>query len=262
VASIDLRGVSKEYQLGEQRLVVLRDLTLHIASGEFVAVVGQSGCGKSTALNLISGLEPCTTGTIEINGRRVVPSDRGGPRIGFVFQQPRLLPWKTLVGNAEYALAGTGIPRARWPEIITSYVDLVKLTGFERAYPRQLSGGMQARGGLLRACVIDPDVLLMDEPFSGLDEFTARHMRAEAVQLWQKTRRTTVLVTHSIGEAVTLAQRVVVLASRPGRIFAEHQVDLPYPRPIFDAARLPIEQAILESLERAQPPSPAETAPG
>lgn len=251
MAAIEVRGVTKVYALGDRRLGAVQDMTFRIGSGEFVALVGQSGCGKSTTLDLISGLEACTAGAIEVEGRRVVPGERGGPRIGFVFQQPRLLPWKTVAGNAEYALAGTDISRPRWRELLAQYTDLVGLTGFEQAYPRQLSGGMQARAALLRAYVIEPDVLLMDEPFSGLDEITARRMRDEVVRLWQKTQRTTLLVTHSISEAATLAQRVLVLTARPGRVFAEHAVLLPYPRPIFDAARLPIEQAILASLESA-----------
>jgi NitT/TauT family transport system ATP-binding protein len=222
VGIITLQDVSKEYVLpGGERLRVLDRINFGIAHGTFNSILGPSGCGKSTILNLIAGLDQHTSGSLLVAGK---------PRIGFVFQQPCLLNWRTIVENVELPLESEAMDAAERRRIANRYLGLVGLRGYENYYPLKLSGGMQQRASIARALAIEPEILLMDEPFSGLDEWTARKMRQELMRIWQETRKTIVFVTHSISEAVFLSQQILIVSPKPAKVFKTVSVDLPYPR--------------------------------
>jgi len=229
VETITLRDVVKDYPLpGGARLKVLDRVSFEIAGGTFNSIVGPSGCGKSTLLSLIAGLDEPTSGSISVGG--------GRPRIGFVFQQSRLLNWRTILDNVALPLEQTSLNRSERQDRSRHYLQRVGLEGYEQYFPLQLSGGMQQRASIARALAIDPDVLLMDEPFSGLDEWTARRLREELIRIWQETQKTVVFVTHSIGEAVFLSQQVVIVSPKPATIFKRVPVALGYPRRYDDLA--------------------------
>jgi NitT/TauT family transport system ATP-binding protein len=202
-------------------------LALDIAEDEFVAVVGPSGCGKSTLLYLLGGFLPLLQGQILINGRKVAAP---GPDRGIVFQHFALFPWKTVRQNVLYGLERKKMDAALRRKLAQKYIDLVKLTGFEDSWPAQLSGGMKQRVAIARTLVTDPDVLLMDEPFGALDAQTRSLLQEELLAIWGATRKTVLFVTHDVHEAVLLADRVVVMTARPGRIKTIVNVTLPRPR--------------------------------
>jgi NitT/TauT family transport system ATP-binding protein len=208
-------------------LEALRGIALSVARGEFIAVVGPSGCGKTTFLRIVAGLEPATAGEVVLDGR--VVRAPGGDR-GFVFQNDSLLPWRTVFANAVIGceVAGTLGPAER--KRTMDLLKLVGLEGFEHYHPRQLSGGMRQRVNLARALAIDPEVLLMDEPFAALDAQTREIMQTELLRIWNEGRKTVLFVTHQIDEAVFLADRVLVFARRPGRLQEEVKIALPRPR--------------------------------
>jgi len=210
-------------------LTVLDDIDLTVAPGEFVSLVGPSGCGKTTFLRIIAGLEPCEQGDIRIDGQRVT---RPGVDRGFVFQADSLLPWRTVLGNALIGLEVNGARNNETRRRTRSILHLVGLGGFENYYPRQLSGGMRQRVNLARALAVNPEVLLMDEPFSALDAQTREIMQTELVRIWSNGRKTVLFITHQIDEAVYLSDRVVVFSRRPGRINEIVKVELPRPRPL------------------------------
>ena len=220
---LTIHGVSKAYDA----LQVLEDIELAVAPGEFVSLVGPSGCGKTTLMRIVAGLESCERGEIRIDGRSVT---RPGIDRGFVFQSDSLLPWRTVMDNALIGLEvnGTRVSDAR--RRTESLLKLVGLKGFEKYYPRQLSGGMRQRVNLARALAVDPQVLLMDEPFSALDAQTREIMQTELTRIWSSGRKTVLFVTHQIDEAVYLSDRVVVFSRRPGRISEIVKVDLARPR--------------------------------
>ena len=225
--SIEIEGLAKVFRRGETKTHALAGIDLQVAGGEFLAVVGPSGCGKSTLLRLIAGLIPPSAGRIAIAGRAVA-----GPEteLGIVFQKPVLLEWRTVLGNvllqAEMRRldAGAHLERAR------RLLAAVGLADFEDRYPHELSGGMQQRAAIVRALLHDPPLLLMDEPFGALDALTREQMRIDLEELWLSTEKTVVFITHSIDEAVLLADRVMVMSPRPGRIERIIDVDLPRPR--------------------------------
>jgi ABC-type nitrate/sulfonate/bicarbonate transport system, ATPase component len=206
-----------------QQVVALEDVSLTVREQEFVALVGPSGCGKSTLLNLVGGLLGPSSGRIYVDG---LEEDRD-PAVGMVFQDIGLFPWRTVAGNIAYGLEEAGFGEAERAERVKYYSDLVGLTGFEGAYPHQLSGGMRQRVGIARALAIQPDMLLMDEPFSALDAQTRTLMQEELLRIWCATRLSTLYVTHNIQEAVYLADRVIVLSRRPGRIVSVIAIELP-----------------------------------
>jgi NitT/TauT family transport system ATP-binding protein len=224
---LEARGLSKAFRKGELRVEALRDLSLRIRAGEFVSIVGASGCGKTTLLRLLDGLLEPTSGTVLIDGREVT---RPGPDRGFVFQQDRLFPWRTVEGNTllgpEMQRKATGAARG----LARQFLRLVGLDGFDGYYPHELSGGMRQRVNLARALAVEPEVLLMDEPFASLDAQTREIMQAELLRIWRETGKTVVFVTHQIDEAVYLSDRVLVLTVRPGRLKEEVAIDLPRPR--------------------------------
>ena len=220
-----LRGVGKTFPNGTR---ALERLDLTIRPGEFVAVLGASGCGKSTALRIIAGLTEPTDGVVEW------PSTGGDARrdnrIGFVFQEPTLMPWATVFNNVHLPLSLKAVPADQaYPRVIAAIAG-VGLQDFTYTYPRELSGGMRMRVSIARALVTEPRLLLMDEPFAAIDEITRFKLNDDLLRMWQTLRTTVVFVTHSVFESVYLANRVVVMAARPGRVFTELTVDAPYPR--------------------------------
>ncbi len=226
-AAVRLGKVAKRFQHAGRTTEVLEGIDLDIAPGAFVSIVGASGCGKSTLLRLIAGLERPTAGSVTVAGR---PVTGPGPDRGLVFQDHRLFPWLTVAENVELGLKGTPTPRAERRRIVADLVRLVRLEGFEAALPRQLSGGMAQRAAIARALAASPPVLLMDEPFGALDALTRMHLQAELQRIWEERRMTVVLVTHDIGEAVYLSDRIHLMAARPGRIDQVFQVDAIRPR--------------------------------
>ncbi|MFI0859603.1 ABC transporter ATP-binding protein [Streptomyces smyrnaeus] len=205
----------RTHSLREGELTALDGIDLHVATGEFLVVVGPSGCGKSTLLELLSGLSRPTAGRILLDGEQVT-----GPGLdrGIVFQQYALLPWRTALGNVEFGLEATSVPRRERAAHAREYLDLVGLAGFTDRHPHELSGGMRQRVAIARSLAYDPDVLLMDEPFAALDAQTRESLQEELLRIWQRTGKTVVFITHGIEEAVYLGQRVAVMTSRPGRI--------------------------------------------
>ena len=226
--TIMCRGVSKVYQTLEgERIHALDGIDLAVREGEFVSVVGPSGCGKSTLLRLIAGTLPGSAGEIRVRGTPVE-----GPRrdIGIVFQTATLLPWRNVLQNALLPVHVQGLDRQRYGARAEQLLRMVGLAGFERKYPFELSGGMQQRVSITRALVHDPAVLLMDEPFGALDALTREQMNLELQRIWAAAGKTVFLITHSISEAVFLADRVIVMSARPGRILTELNVTFPRPR--------------------------------
>ena len=210
-----------------RHLTVLDDISFEVPAHGIVAVLGPNGSGKSTLLRLVSGLLAPDSGAIAIDGQPVADADQ---RVGLVFQEPRLLPWRTAVDNVCFPLELAGVGRTERRERARALLDLVGLAAFERAYPHQLSGGMRQRVAIARALARDPHILLLDEPFSALDALTRERFNAELLELWQRTGTTILIVTHSIAEAVFLADEVVVLSARPGRVAARVAVPLGRPR--------------------------------
>jgi NitT/TauT family transport system ATP-binding protein len=228
VPKLEARGLYKQFYRGNSRMDALYDVNLAIQPGEFVAVLGASGCGKTTLLRIIDGLEQATAGELLIDGT----ASRGtGIDRGFVFQQDNLLPWRNVLRNVMFGLELQRRPRAETKAQAMQYIDMVGLSGFEKHYPHELSGGMRQRVNLARAFTISPDVLLMDEPFAALDAQTREVMQTELLRIWRQAAggRTVVFVTHQIDEAIFLADRIVVMTARPGRI--KEVIDVPFPRP-------------------------------
>jgi NitT/TauT family transport system ATP-binding protein len=223
---VALDGVGKAFTNG---VVALDRLHLGVRLGEFVSLLGPSGCGKSTALRIIAGLSEPTSGTVE--WREAVPADDGANprRIGFVFQEPTLMPWATVAGNVRLPLKLKGL-EPDTPARVTAALERVGLAGFAASYPRELSGGMKMRTSIARALVTEPELLLMDEPFAALDEITRFRLNDDLLALWRALGKTVVFVTHSVFESVYLSQRIVVMTPRPGRVFTELVIDAPHPR--------------------------------
>jgi NitT/TauT family transport system ATP-binding protein len=216
-AAVDVRRASVVYPSADAPVHALSDIDLTIAQGEFVSLIGPSGCGKTTLLRVIADLEPITSGQVLVNG--LTPHDaRLARAYGYVFQAPALFPWRTVLANVMLPLQIQGRDKAAAEAIAREQLGRVGLTGFERKYPWQLSGGMQQRVSIARALGFEPKILMMDEPFGALDEITRDGLNDQLQQLWQRERRTVVFVTHSIAEAVYLSTRIVVMSPRPGRI--------------------------------------------
>jgi ABC-type nitrate/sulfonate/bicarbonate transport system ATPase subunit len=221
---IEVRSVSKTFQTRGGRVPVLDDLSFSVADGEFVAVIGPSGCGKSTLLSVLAGFERPDSGEVRVDDEPVREPRRKGI---FIFQQPSLFPWLDLEQNVVFGLNGQ--PAETRQSLVTHYIALVGLDGFERAFPNQLSGGMQQRAELARALIVKPEILYLDEPFGALDALTRLRMRSELLRILSRERHTVLLVTHDVEEALQLADRVLVLSARPARI--QHVVELKVPRP-------------------------------
>jgi NitT/TauT family transport system ATP-binding protein len=230
-ASIALEGVSLSVRVRGESVEILRDVSLRVAAGEFVCLLGPSGSGKSTILNLVAGLARPTTGQVQHDGARVAGP---GPDRAVVFQDAALFPWLTLKQNVEFPLKLRGVPAAERAARGEELLRLVHLWRFQDRHPHELSGGMRQRGAIARALASDPAVLLMDEPFAALDAQTREILQGEVERIWRATKKTVIFVTHNVREAVRLADRVVMLATRPGRILHEELIELPRPRALND----------------------------
>ena len=220
-------GIEKTYLSRDGELKALKDISLQIFAGEFVSLVGPSGCGKTTLLRILGGLLQAENGMIRIDSQALTQPRQ---EIGFVFQNPTLMPWRTVLRNVTLPLEVRGENGDEHKKRAMELLDLVGLLGFENSYPHELSGGMQQRVAIARALVYDPSILLMDEPFGSLDAITRSQMNLELLRIWQATGKTIVMVTHNIGEAIFLADRVLIMSARPGHIQAAVPVDLPRPR--------------------------------
>ncbi len=225
---IHLQQISKTYRTQRNDFVVaLEDIDLEVRENEFVTLVGPSGCGKSTLLKLVAGLVPATHGTIRIRDQTI---DKPFSDVGFVFQNAVLLPWRTVLENVLFSIEMLNLERRKYLPQAHKLLQLTGLQGFEDKYPRELSGGMQQRVAICRALIHDPSLLLMDEPFGALDAMTREEMSFELLRIWEERRKTILFVTHSIPEAILLADRVVVMTPRPGRIARVLEINLPRPR--------------------------------
>ncbi len=226
-AVIEIKGVSKTYRTSDGEVPSLRSIDIDVHDGEFIVVVGPSGCGKTTLLRMIAGLLPPSEGEIRVEGRVVTRPHRD---VGIVFQSPLLLPWRRVLDNVMMPVEVKRLPRDIYLQRARELIKTAGLEGFERKYPWQLSGGMQQRVAICRALVHDPKIMLMDEPFGALDAMTRERMNVELQRIQRETRKTVVLITHSIPEAVFLADRVLVMTQRPGAIAATYEVTLARPR--------------------------------
>lgn len=244
-AALAFRNVSKTFRTREAMVTALDGVTVEMPAHSFTAVVGPSGCGKSTLLHIAAGLDTRFEGTLEIS--------ESASRQSYLFQAPRLLPWLTAAQNVALVLEARNEPHAKAMQAAEGYLNLVGLKGSEHRYPGHLSGGMQQRVAMARALAIEPELMLMDEPFAALDELSARRLRAEVVELCRRSPRTVLFVTHNVTEAAFLADRVLVMSARPGRIVAEIAVPLPHPRDYDDPGIAEIAREVMRHLNLASP---------
>jgi NitT/TauT family transport system ATP-binding protein len=258
MATIEISGVSKVFKDPKRKadVVALDDINLQVAKNEFLCLLGPSGCGKSTLLNMIAGFEKPSAGTVTVDGQLITApgSDRG-----VVFQQANLMPWLPIWENVAFHLLLRGGQKAVRRETAQRYIDMVGLTGFENHYPSELSGGMNQRVGIARALLMNPQVILMDEPFGALDEQTRMDMQNELVRIWQEHQGTIVFVTHGIDEALTLGTHVAVMSARPGRIREIIPIDLSRPRDITSPQFNETKRHILDLLRAERADSSLET---
>jgi NitT/TauT family transport system ATP-binding protein len=257
--------VTRSFSIGRGHdVVAVQDFSLDVAAGELVCLLGASGCGKTTMLNMFAGFIQPTAGRMLLHGEPII---RIEPRCGVVFQSYALFPWKTVQGNVEFGLRMRRVPAAERRRRAAQFIELVRLTGFERHYPAELSGGMQQRVTLARILAADPEVLLMDEPFAALDAMTRQEMQEELLRIQETSRKTVVFITHSIDEALILADRIVVMSARPGRVKAILDNTLPRPRHVSiqlspDYAELKARIWDLVESEVHRPPSQASVRQG
>jgi len=252
MVKLSIEHLSKRYwfEREDREVLALNDVSLAVEEGEFVAIVGPSGCGKTTLLNIVAGLLPYEEGTVSIDGKRA-----NGPGVdrAVVFQHSSLLPWRTIAGNVRYGMEmQRRFDEATMRQRADHFVKMVGLSGFERHFPNELSGGMQQRVNLARALAADPKVLLMDEPFAALDAQTREFMQAELLKIWSQDRKTVLFITHQINEAVYLADRVAVMSARPGRLKGIFKIPFGRPRTLSlkrDPQFLEIEDSIWQLIE-------------
>ena len=232
---IDVRGLSKAFKVDGRTLAAVDDVSFTVKKGEFVAFLGPSGSGKSTVLNMIAKLLQPTSGSIFIDGE-ASRARQANSKVGYVFQKDNLFPWKTIADNIGYGLELRGISKRDRQDRVAASLDQAGLTEFANAYPSALSGGMRQRAALMRTLIVEPEILLMDEPFGALDTHTKIDMHEVLLKLWDRAQQTVLFVTHDLAEALTLADRIIMFSARPGRIKDMYEVDLPRPR---DAVKLP-----------------------
>jgi NitT/TauT family transport system ATP-binding protein len=242
---LQIEGIRKEFSAGAVPVVALAAVDLSIERGEFVTLVGPSGCGKSSLLTLISGLAPPSAGRIRIAGRDITGTDRA---VGFITQQDNLFPRRTVIDNVALALELAGVGAAERRREAARWIKRVGLEGFEQAFPHQLSGGMRQRANIIRTLIYEPSVILMDEPFGPLDAQTRLSLQALLLSIWETQRSTVLFVTHDLTEAIALADRVVLMSARPGRIVRADRVDIPRPRDIFHLHDLPEFRRLYDAL--------------
>ena len=226
LVKLKIDNVYKEYQGRNGKVVALNGVNLDIAENEFICVVGPSGCGKSTLLNIIAGLLEPTSGAVYLDGKQI---EGTGVERGVVFQQYALFPWRTVIKNVMFGLEMKKVPKDQAEEIARKYIKAVGLEGFEHSYPKELSGGMKQRVAI-RAYAANPEVLLLDEPFGALDAQTRVQLQTELLNTWEQEKKTCFFITHDVDEAIILAQRVIIMSARPGRIKRIVDIDIPYPR--------------------------------
>lgn len=224
---IEISGVTHEFEKKDGKFLALDTVNLNVEQNEFICVVGPSGCGKTTLLNIIAGLCKPTTGTVKVRGELVTGPGKGK---GVVFQQYALYPWLTVEKNVEFGMRMKGVPKAERAEIAKKYIDLVGLSKFAKAYPKELSGGMKQRVAIARAYATAPEVLLMDEPFGALDAQTRAQLQENLLKTWEQERKTCFFITHDVEEAVLLATKIIIMSAGPGHITEIVPVTLPYPR--------------------------------
>ncbi len=251
------QDVSKVFEAGEHKVHALESVSFDVFPHEFLCIVGPSGCGKSTLLRILDGLDKPSSGLVLFKGQ---PVTEPSPRFSMIFQTFALLPWKNVRENVELGLEAQGIGLRERRERAAKYIEAVGLSGFEDAYPRELSGGMKQRVGIARALVVEPEVLLMDEPFSSLDELTAETLRREVLEIWREPSKVTdtfIMVTHNVHEAVFMADRIIVLRARPGKVVADMPIDLPRPREKYahTEAFYNYEQKIISVIEQYSAPT-------
>ena len=227
VTKLKIDNVKKIYQTRKGEMTALNGVNLDIKENEFICVVGPSGCGKSTLLNIIAGLDTPTSGAVYIDGKKI---EGTGTERGVVFQQYALFPWLTVLKNVMFGLKLQGKSDAEAKKIAMKYIKMVQLEDFVNHYPKELSGGMKQRVAIARAYAVKPEVLLMDEPFGALDAQTRTQLQTELLKTWESERKTCFFITHDVDEAIILAQRVIVMSARPGRIKDIVDIDIPYPR--------------------------------
>ena len=242
---LSIEGVGKEFRVRGKSVVALDTIDLDVSEGEFVTIVGPSGCGKSTLLNLIVGLLRSSAGRIRFRGE---PIDGICTKIGYVTQKDNLLPWRTLIENVEIALEIRGVNGTTRRNAARDYIERVGLAGFEEHYPHELSGGMRQRANIIRTLIYDPELILMDEPFGPLDAQTRIVLQDQLLKLWYASKKTIIFITHDLVEAITLADRVVLMSARPGRIKTIETVDISRPRDVFKIHESPQFRAIYEKL--------------
>lgn len=242
---LSVENVSKEFHGRGKKVLALDSLSLTVDEGEFLTVVGPSGCGKSTLLNLIVGLLTVSSGRILFRNR---PTNGINPEIGYVTQKDNLLPWRTLLQNVEIALEIRGAGRSECKDRAQNLIERVGLKGFEEHYPHELSGGMRQRANIVRTLIYDPELILMDEPFGPLDAQTRIVLQEQLLNLWAATKKTIIFITHDLVESIALADRVVVMTSRPGKVKRIAQVPIPRPRDVYQIHESPEFRAAYESL--------------
>lgn len=243
-----IENVSQSYVVENEVRDAILNISFDVYDNEFLVILGPGNCGKSVLLNIIGGLEKPVSGNIYIDGEKIKGSDK---RISMVFQKLALMPWKTVMGNVEFGLQIAGVDKKTRRKEAQKYIDLVRLTGFEKHYPHQLSGGMKQRVGIARAYTSNPEILLMDEPFGQLDAQTRYAMEEEIQRIWQQERRTIIFVTNNIEEAVYLGDRIILLSESPGVIKKIYDVNLPRPRNTVDPEFLRIRKEVSENTDLA-----------
>lgn len=246
---LTLKNVSKGYVVGNSVFSAVNNVSLDVYDNEFLVLLGPGRCGKTVLLNMIAGLEEPSFGDIMVEGDRI--NGKSDPRVGMVFQELALMPWKTVMQNVELGLKIRGVPKKERREVAQKYIDLVGLRGFEKSYPAQLSGGMKQRVGIARAYTSNPQILLMDEPFGQLDAQTRYAMQEEIQRVWQTEKRTVIFVTNNIEEAVYLGDRIVLFTNCPAHVKAEYSIDLPRPRDTVDPEFLRLRREISENTDLA-----------
>ena len=241
--ALELNDIRKQYDdpEGSGQITVLDDVSLEVPDESFTTIMGPSGCGKSTTLNILAGIETPDSGTIEHDGAETAPGDY---HFGYVFQEPRLLNWRNVEQNLKFALNAHDVPESEHAERIERWLDKVGMRSDQKNYPLRLSGGMRQRIGLCRAMVVNPDILLMDEPFSALDELTARELRRDLIDIWEDQRKTVVFVTHDISEAVYLSDQILFM-NQEGEIFERADIDVERPREFEDPELQDIETELM-----------------
>jgi NitT/TauT family transport system ATP-binding protein len=230
---ISVQGLTKSFSAGGAQFTAVDNVSFDVRQGEFVALLGPSGCGKSTILNMVAGLLPRSGGRILIDDDQVEPG-RVNRKVGYVFQRDTLFPWRTVERNIGYGLEIAGVAKAARADLVAKAVERAGLSGFAQTFPRMLSGGMRQRVALMRTLILEPEILLMDEPFGALDTHTKLEMHKTLLEIWERERQTVLFVTHDLGEALTLASRIILLSARPGRLKEDFDVSFPRPRDPVD----------------------------